>query len=152
MMSSRVKYSWNWNFADFRDLILNFTRGSNGRCSIKKVLLKFSQYLQGNTCARVLICNFKKETLAQGFSCEFCKIFKGNFFTERLWMAASILQQLLALYLAIIYSWQLSSSEESLVRKKITIYFTDGSETPNHHVNFENLNSISNVFQETHNF
>ena len=33
-------------------------------------------------------------------------------------MAASILQQLLALYFAIIYNWQLSSSEKSLVEKK----------------------------------
>ena len=30
-------------------------------------------------------CNFiKKETLAQVFSCEFCEIFKNNFFTEHL--------------------------------------------------------------------
>ena len=33
-------------------------------------------------------------------------------------MTASILQQLLALYFAIRYSWQLSSSEKSLVGKK----------------------------------
>ena len=33
-------------------------------------------------------------------------------------MTASILQQLLALYFAIRYSWQLSSSEKSLVEKK----------------------------------
>ena len=31
-------------------------------------------------------------------------IFKSTFFTEHLWMTASILQQLLALYFAIIYS------------------------------------------------
>ena len=33
-------------------------------------------------------------------------------------MTASILQELLALYFAIIYNWQLSSSEKSLVEKK----------------------------------
>ena len=70
-------------------------------------------------------CNFiKKETLAHGFSCEFCMIFKSTFFTEHLWMTASILQQLLALYFAIIYSWQLSSSEKSLVGKNIYPYIS----------------------------
>ena len=34
----------------------------------------------------------KKETPAQGFSCEFCKIFKNTFFAKHLWMTASILQ------------------------------------------------------------
>ena len=35
-------------------------------------------------------CNFiKKETLAQVFSCEFCKISKNTFFTEHLWTTAS---------------------------------------------------------------
>ena len=113
-------------------------------------------------------------------------------------MNASILQQLLALYFAIIYSWQLSCSEKSLVGKKnSSIYlkdFTDVdffffiflhlffhflwqmpvylvsyakrmlySEEPTvllarRHLNtmiftnFENLNSISNIFQETHDF
>ena len=34
-------------------------------------------------------CNFiKKETLAQVFSCEFCKISKNNFFTEHVWATA----------------------------------------------------------------
>ena len=36
-------------------------------------------------------------------------------------MTASILQQLLALYFPIIYSWQFSSSEKSLVGKKISL-------------------------------
>ena len=42
------------------------------------------QYSQESTCARVFLsCNFiKKETVAQGFSSEFCKIFKNSFFTE----------------------------------------------------------------------
>ena len=46
---------------------------------------------------------------------DFFKIFKDTFFTEPLWMTAPILQQLLALYFAITYSRQLSSSEKSLV-------------------------------------
>ena len=40
-------------------------------------------------------------------------------------MNASILQQLLALYFVIIYSWQLSRSEKSLVGKKIHPYIKD---------------------------
>ena len=45
----------------------------------KNVLLKVSQNLQENKCARV--CNFiKKETLAQVFSYEFYEIFKNTFF------------------------------------------------------------------------
>ena len=39
-------------------------------------------------------------------------------------MTASILQQLLALYFEIIYSWQLSSCEKSLVGKKIHPYIS----------------------------
>ena len=48
MISSAVKNSWNWNFADFRDLGLNLP----GVLS-KKLFLKISEYLQENTCARV---------------------------------------------------------------------------------------------------
>ena len=34
-------------------------------------------------------CKFiKKETLAQVFSCEFCKLFKTKFFTEHIWATA----------------------------------------------------------------
>ena len=58
------------------------------RCSVKKVFLEILQNSQKNTCARVSFliklqtsaCNFiKKETLAQVFSCEFCKISKNSF-------------------------------------------------------------------------
>ena len=45
-------------------------------------------------------------------------------FARYLWMTASILQQLLALYFALIYSWQLSSSKKSLVGKKIHLYIS----------------------------
>ena len=51
------------------------------------------------------------------------------FFTEHLWISAFILQQLLALNFAIIYSWQLSSSGKSLVREKNSpIYLKDFSD------------------------
>ena len=70
------------------------------RCSVKKVLLTISQNVHENTCARVsfliklqaLACSFiKKETLAQVFSCEFCEIFKNNFFQRTRPVAASVL-------------------------------------------------------------
>ena len=56
------------------------------RCSVKKVFLKILWNSQENISARVsflikLHCNFvRKETLAQGISCEFCEIFQENLF------------------------------------------------------------------------
>ena len=69
------------------------------RCSVKKVLLEISQNSQENISARVTFlinlqakaCNFiKKETLAQVFSCEFCKFSKNTFSSGAHPMAASI--------------------------------------------------------------
>ena len=38
------------------------------------------------------VCNFiKKDTPAEVFFCEFCKISKNTFFTEHLWTTASVL-------------------------------------------------------------
>ena len=48
----------------------------------KKMFLEISQNAQA--------CNFmKKESLAQVFFCEFCKISKNTFFTEHVWTTAS---------------------------------------------------------------
>ena len=67
----------------------------------KNAFLETSQNSPENTCARVSFlirlqalqakaCNFvKKETLAQVFSCESCKISKNTFFTEHLGTTAS---------------------------------------------------------------
>ena len=65
----------------------------------KKLFLELLQNSQENTCARVFIlmklqeaCNFIKiETLAQVFSCEFCKISKNTFSYRTPQMAASVL-------------------------------------------------------------
>ena len=69
------------------------------RCTLEKAFLEISQNSQENTCARVSFFNkvaglglqfyFKKETLAQVFSCEFCKISKNTFLTEHVWATAS---------------------------------------------------------------
>ena len=48
-------------------------------------LLVFQKLLRNLRPATLL----KKETLAQVFSCEFCKISKNTFFTENLWTTAS---------------------------------------------------------------
>ena len=67
----------------------------------KKVFSEISQNSQENTCARVSFLiklqAFKKEALAQVFSCEFCEISKNTFFTEHLWATASVLPTLLKL-------------------------------------------------------
>ena len=57
----------------------------------RKVLLEISQNSQENTCARVsfLIKLQAQETLAQMFSCEFCKISENVFFTVHLQITAS---------------------------------------------------------------
>ena len=100
----------------------NFTRDGYRRRSIKTVFAIFAIFtgkhlIQSFFFIKVAGLRSEKETLVQGFSCEFCKVFKSIVFTEHLWMNASILQQLLALYFAIIYSWQLISSERPLVGK-----------------------------------
>ena len=66
---------------------------------------------------------YQKRDSATGVFLWILKQFKNTLFTEHLWISASILQQLLALYFAIIYSWQLSSGEKSLVEKKFIHIF-----------------------------
>ena len=48
----------------------------------KGVPKNFAIFTRKHLCQSLFLsCNFiKKETLAQGFSCEFCKIFKNTFF------------------------------------------------------------------------
>ena len=73
------------------------SRSSHQVCSVRKGFLEILQNSQENTCARVSFliklqaaCNFiKKETLPQVFSCEFCEMFKNNFFIENLGVTAS---------------------------------------------------------------
>ena len=69
------------------------------RCSAKNVVIKISENLLENTCARVSFliklqaeaCNFiKKEAPAQVLPYELCEIFKSIFFYKTLSVAASI--------------------------------------------------------------
>ena len=69
-------------------------RSSQWRSSVKKELvLRISQNLQENTCARVSLLIkslawdfqlYEKETPAKVFSCEFCEIFKNIYSEEHL--------------------------------------------------------------------
>ena len=65
---------------------LQLTEAATGCVLYEKVLLEISQNSKKNTCIwvpfliKLQACNFiKKETLAQVFSCEFCKISKNTF-------------------------------------------------------------------------
>ena len=67
------------------------------------MFLEILQNSQENTCTRVSFliklqtsgCNImKKETLAQVFSCKFCKISTNTFFKEHLWVTASLFRHL----------------------------------------------------------
>ena len=71
---------------DFATLLL-FKEAVFQRCSEEKGVLKNSQNLQENSCAKVSVLKLqaKKETRAQVSSCEFCEIFKNTFFIEHLW-------------------------------------------------------------------
>ena len=107
IMPSVVKNSWNWTLAGLRDLVLILFSKVILELFYKKGVLKNLALFTGKRLCHSLFlsCNFiKKETLTQGFSRGLCKIFKNTFFTEHLWMHASILQKLLTLYFAIINS------------------------------------------------
>ena len=83
MKWSIAKNSWNWNFANFRDVVLILPEAATGSVLSKKGVVKnFAIILEKHLCQSLFLCyNFiKKETPAQGFYCEFCKIFKNTFF------------------------------------------------------------------------
>ena len=79
----------------------NFQKQSPEVFYIKKVFLEILQNSQENTCVRDSFLielqtsqqHFKKETLAQAVSCEYCEISKNTFFAEHLWATASGLQK-----------------------------------------------------------
>ena len=91
-----VQHLW-WNFFQknsiidvWQNLKNDSFRSSHQMRSIKKgVLRNFGKFTGQHMCQCLFLnkadfVNNKKETLAQVFSCEFCKIFKKIFFTEHL--------------------------------------------------------------------
>ena len=95
--SSSLKLKKNTIFIGLGIIIpIQIYRNSHQRCSVKKVVLRnFTKFTGKHLCQSLSFncrpqANFiKKETLAQVFSCEFCKISKNTFFTEHLWTTAS---------------------------------------------------------------
>ena len=63
-------------------------RSIHRMCSVRKgVLRNFAKFTGKHLCQSLF---FKKETLAQVFSCEICDISKNTFFTEHLWATAFV--------------------------------------------------------------
>ena len=81
------------------------------------MFLEISQYSQESTCAMV---SFLIETLAQVFSCEFCKIFKNSFFTEHLRTTASGIVRMSLMDL-----WACDCLSHDLIIAKLEIYRLD---------------------------
>ena len=55
----------------------------------KSVLGNFTKLTRAHLCQSLF---FKKETLAQVYSCEFCEISKNTFFREHVWTGAFVSQ------------------------------------------------------------
>ena len=121
LLEHQSKKQLELKFCWFQRFGVNFTRGSHRKCSIKKGNLEnFAIFAGKRLCQSLFLsCNFiKKEIgdLAQGISRDFCRVFKNTFFTEHLWMPSSIL--VAGFVFVIMYSWQLSTSEKTLVEEK----------------------------------
>ena len=122
-----VKTSWNWNLLISETWFKFYQRQPPEVFFIEKgVLINFLIFTGKQLYQSLFLsCNFiKEQSLTQGLSYEFCKIFQNNFFTEHFWM--TIIWLLLDDYYrtTIIYSWQLSSTEKSLVGEKIHPYIS----------------------------
>ena len=89
---------WSANLADMQ--LISKLRSSHRRFSVRKVVLRnFAKLTRKHRCQGLIFkkrcrpeaCNFiKKETPAQVFSYEFCKISDNNFFNRTTPVAASI--------------------------------------------------------------
>ena len=113
------------------DRVLNTLSSSHMKVLYKEYILKAFTKFSGKHLSQNLFLescrptfNFiKKETLAQVFSCKFCKTFKNNFFIEHLWwfqLSSGYLQTLFQLKIEI-----LNSKISQRLRTQLNIY--DGS-------------------------
>ena len=80
-----VWYGSSMNF--FMVRIYTTPRSSQRMCSVRKGVLRNFSKFTGKHLFKSLF--YKKETLAEVFSCKFCEITKNTFFTEHLWVTAS---------------------------------------------------------------
>ena len=70
---------------------MSLHRSCHWRCSVRKgVLRNFKKFTAKQLCQSLYFHKVAGLILAQVFSCEFCKISENTFFTERLWVNASI--------------------------------------------------------------
>ena len=77
---------------------------------------------------RPLQLYYKKKTLTQGFSCEFCEIFKNTFFKEHFWTLLPHMENLLLLWNPV-WNWKLfliiplnfNSFKPQIISKKVEI-------------------------------
>ena len=85
---------------------ITYFKTSHRRYSIEKLFLKTLQHSRENTCAGISF--YQQETPKQVLFCEYCKIFKNNYFEEHLrtasfvislWPTLSFRFSLLPLYL-----------------------------------------------------
>ena len=84
--------TWRKYYAKVKDLNLKtlgkFSEIGVQRCAIKDVFVKNWQSSRKNTCNDFLFSPWSamllKNTSSHVFSCEFCKIFKNNYWIERL--------------------------------------------------------------------
>ena len=99
VFSAHWKRPVAWNGLSKGTVQSNCLRSSHQRCSLKKVVLKNSQYSQENICGGVSFLIklqalglqlYWKETSTEMFSCEYCEISKYNYFQEHLRTAASV--------------------------------------------------------------
>ena len=83
----------------FRKTESCLNRSSHQRCSVRKgVLRNFAKFTGKHLCqslffnkvAGLRLATLLKRDSAQVFSCEFCKVSMNTFFTEHLWVTASI--------------------------------------------------------------
>ena len=82
-----IKYLFKTSVTVCLGKFLKKNRISHRRCSVRKgVLRNFAKFTGKHLCQSLF---FKKETLSQVLSCEFCEISKNIFSTEHLWMTAS---------------------------------------------------------------
>ena len=73
-----------------RGSLANFQKQSSVVFCEKGVLRNFAKFTGKQLCQPLFF--IKKETLVLVFDCEFCKISKKTFFTERLWVTAFNIQ------------------------------------------------------------
>ena len=87
-IADKKKKISHFSSSNQKPILTKSNRSSHQEVFCKKVVLRnFSKFAGKRLCQSLFF--IKKETLAQGFSCEFCEISKNNFFYRTPLVAAS---------------------------------------------------------------